>query len=153
MKNSQFRFSLVYLTVFLKCIRRIFFVCAGGIQAWSRRGKRKWVFPHFFHSFPLLCPWMLSDVSVLCWNLILFLPVIWTLQSEKIHVIATCTVMTPAHGRDRDSFDWWGFKERLNDGNKSGFRGQAGPTDVCNKTVWSGLIKEQLRQMIPCNCL
>lgn len=42
----------------------------------------------------------------------------------------------------RQTLDWCGFKkERLNDRNKSGLRGQVGLTDVCNKTVWNSLIK------------
>lgn len=96
-----------------------------------------------------------SEASLRSLNLILILSIIWTLQFKKIHVITMCTVMTPTHGdRVRDSFDWWGFKKRLNDRNKSGFKGHVGLTDVCNKTVWSGLIKEQLHQAIPCNpCL
>lgn len=95
--------------------------------------------------------WMFSEVSVVCWYLIFYM--IWILQSRQIHVITTCTVMTPTHGQDRDTFDWWGFKKRLNDRNKSGLRGQVGLTDVCNKTAWIGLIKEQPHQLIVCNLL
>lgn len=78
---------------------------------------------------------MFSEVSVVCLNLILILFIICTLQSKKIHVIATCTVMTPTHGRDRHTFDWCGFKKRLNDRNKAGLRGQVDLTDVCNQTA------------------
>lgn len=104
----------------------------------GQSGKGKWVFPH--HDADGLSS-MFSVVSVVCVVLVLILFIIRFLQSEKIHVTTTRIVMTQTHGWGRHLIGADLKKERLNDRNKSGLRGQVGLTDVCNKTVWNSLIK------------
>lgn len=72
------------------------FVCEGGVQRPEEKANE------FFSQCPVYSR-IISEVLSGVLKLILY--IIWIVQSKKIHFITACTVMTPTHGQDRETFD------------------------------------------------